>query len=68
MLKEYVGSLVRISSKNGRGCRGLVIDANDNFIKIKFVDGRKITIAIDQIEYITKTREQNLIDRAAAVE
>ena len=60
MMREYVGALVKIGSKDGRGCSGLLTEANDKFIKIQFRDGRTLTLAIDSLDYIVRTRDQTI--------
>jgi len=60
MMKEYVGTLVIENSKDGRACCGLLIEANDKFIKIQFRNGRTATIAIDNVAFIAKARDQTI--------
>ena len=61
MIKGYIGSLIKIGSKGGRGCSGILIEAKDKFIKIQFRDGRTLTLSIDRLDYIVRTRDQNII-------
>lgn len=62
MFKDMIGSIIKVNSKNGRGCSGILIAANDIFIKVQLLSGKIVVIAISNLEYVTKTQNQNIID------
>ena len=58
MFEEMEGSIIKTESKNGKGCSGLLVAANDKFLKIRLLNGKEMILAIDSLTSITKTKNQ----------
>lgn len=58
MFGDMIGNIIKTESKNGKGCSGLLVAANDKFLKIRLLNGKEMILAIDSLTSITKTKNQ----------